>query len=237
VNAVEPCAEVPGYEGLCDAAAAAGIACRGGFHPLPADGVPALPDGSPVRTLVLLGFTAGQQWAWFERSTEYQDEEPHPLDRWSGRIIGELARRFGAADLYPAPGPPWWPFQRWAQRAQALHTSPLGILIDPEFGLWHAYRGALAFAVAIAVPALRVWPDPCASCVSKPCLHTCPVGAVTPGQFDRAACARHVASAQGERCRSNGCLARVSCPIGAHHRYGAAQATFHMKSLHFSEGK
>jgi len=228
---MKPAAACPSYEELSAAALSLGLACRGGFHPLPEDGVPAWRDGSPPGTLVLLGFTGGQQWPTFATSAEYSDGRPQPLDRWSRRIIGDLGVRFGADALYPAPGPPWWPFQRWAQRAEALQVSPLGILIHPEYGLWHAYRGALVFTAHLAVPAPQPRPHPCESCAAKPCLRSCPAGAVTAERFAYAACVAHIASPAGARCMSGGCLARLSCPVGARHSYGATQAAFHMQSL------
>jgi hypothetical protein len=36
-----------------------GLACRGAFHPVPEDRVPALADGSPALTIILLGWTGG----------------------------------------------------------------------------------------------------------------------------------------------------------------------------------
>jgi hypothetical protein len=218
------------YAQLSLAAESLGMACRGGFHPVAEDGVPDTSGGRAAGTLVLLGFTGARQWPAFARSAEYCDGEPHPLDRWSRRVIGGLARRFGADDLYAATGPPWWPFQRWARRAEALHVSPLRILIHPEFGLWHAYRGALVFAAHFAVPELRPWPHPCERCEDKPCLSRCPVGAIAWGKFDRGECAAHVQSPAGGDCRGSGCLARRSCPVGAAHRYGAGQAAFHMEA-------
>jgi len=217
------------YERLAAQAEAAGMACRGGFHPTPEDGVPPT-DAGPARTLVLLGFTGARQWPVFTSSPEYRDGEPHPLDRWSRRIVGALAQRFDARDLYPNTGPPWWPFQRWARRAEALHVSPLGILIHPQYGLWHAYRGALAFAEPLAVPQPRPWSNPCESCATKPCLTRCPVAAIKPLSFDRTVCHAHAGSPAGTECRSSGCLARRSCPVGALHHYGASQAEFHMNA-------
>ena len=63
-----------------------------------------------------------------------------------------LAPGFGATALFPFGGPPWLPFQRWAMKADCVTASPLGILIHPDFGLWHAYRGALAFAEQLDLP-------------------------------------------------------------------------------------
>jgi hypothetical protein len=218
------------YDKLSATAATLGIACRGGFVRQPGEGLPEVDAGRPSRTLVLLGFTGAMQWPVFAASAEFTDGQPHPLDRWSVRVIGQLGTLFGARPLYPFGGPPWWPFQRWAQRAEALHSSPLGILMHPRFGLWHAYRGALLFAEVFALPARISWPSPCESCVTKPCIASCPAGAVTAGGFDRAACAAHVASPQGRACRS-GCLSRGSCPVAVPHRYGTEQATFHMRAL------
>lgn len=218
------------YARLSAAAAPLGIACRGGFVRQPGEELPEVDAGRPSRTLVLLGFTGAIQWPVFAASAEFADGQPHSLDRWSVRVIGQLGTLFGARPVYPFGGPPWWPFQQWAQRAEALHSSPLGILMHPHFGLWHAYRGALLFAEVFALPARILWPPPCESCVSKPCIASCPAGAVTPSGFDRAACAAHVESPQGVACRS-GCLSRGSCPVAVPHRYGTEQATFHMRAL------
>jgi hypothetical protein len=220
------------YDRLSAAAAALGIACRGGFVRQPGEELPEVDAGRPSRTLVLLGFTGAKQWPVFAASAEFADGQPHPLDRWSVRVIGQLGTLFGARPLYPFGGPPWWPFQQWARRAEALHSSPLGILMHPRFGLWHAYRGALLFGEVLALPPQTLWSSPCESCATKPCVASCPARAVTPSGFDHAVCAAHVASPQGVACRS-GCLSRGSCPVAVPHRYGTEQATFHMRAMFY----
>ncbi len=217
------------YDRVQAAATALGLACRGGFLVQRGEELPEV-EGRAGKTLVLLGFTGRVQWSAFAASMEFLDGQPDPLDRWSVRVMGQLATAFGARPLYPFGGPPWWPFQQWARRAETLHTSPLGILMHSRFGLWHAYRGALLFADALALPPRTSWPSPCASCAAKPCISSCPAGAVTPSGFDSVACAAHIRSPQGTACRS-GCQARGSCPVATSHRYGAQQATFHMQAL------
>lgn len=206
-----------------------GLAARGGFRLLPSDALADV-DGRPVLTLIMIGFTSAAHWATFADSPEYHDGRADALDRWSRRIIDALAGQLGGRALYPFAGPPWWPFQRWARRALALHVSPLGVLIDPKFGLWHSYRGALALRTEVALPAPAPWPNPCEHCDLKPCLHTCPVGAVRPGSYAVDACRCYVRSAE-TGCRSVGCLARRACPVGAEHAHLPTQAGFHMRAF------
>jgi hypothetical protein len=208
-----------------------GLHLRGGFHPIADDGVPALPNARMPATLVLLGNVGSGLWPAFSRSTEAVDGAPHPLNRWTQRVIGDIARAVGAMPLFPFGGPPHLPFQRWATRAEAVAPSPLGILIHPDYGLWHAYRGALAFAERLALPPRVERPRPCDSCAARPCLTACPVNAFTERGYDVPACIGHIGAAAGEPCMAGGCLARRACPVGPAHGYGTAQARFHMAAF------
>lgn len=208
-----------------------GLAYRGGFHPDAEDDVPVLADGTAAATLLLFGFAGRRHWSGFDASPERGDGAADPLDRWSRRNIDAMSDRFGARSLYPADGPPWWPFQRWAQRAEPVYPSPLGILIHPDYGLWHAYRGALLFPTVLALPAPDVRRSPCDTCAERPCLSTCPIGALTPQRYEHARCRAHVASSSGSECLDRGCLARRACPIGADHRYEDAESRFHMAAF------
>ena len=223
------------YAQLCAQAATVGLACRGGFHPEDGDALPEV-SGHPARTVVLLGFTGREQWPVFAASPESGDGAPHALDRWSRRVVGELASRFSAGAVYPFTGPPWWPFQRWAHRAERLYASPLGVLMHAEYGQWHAYRGALLLPYAVELPALQVWPNPCASCDEQPCVAACPAGALAGGRYAPEVCRDHVSSEHGSACRTQGCLARYACPVAATHRYTAAQATFHLGAFIAARG-
>ena len=115
-----------------------GLILRGAFHPAAADRVPALADGRPAGTLVLLGNVGGSLWARFSAAPEFADGDPDPLNRWSERVIGALAEAFHAQALFPFGGPPYRPFIAWAKRAEPVSESALGMLIHPEHGLWHA---------------------------------------------------------------------------------------------------
>jgi hypothetical protein len=208
-----------------------GLALRGGFHPAREDAVPALPGGRVCRTVLLIGNLGGAIWPSFSRSPEYSDGAAHPLDRWTRRIVGAVAGRFAAFALFPFGGPPWLSFQRWAVKGEGLSVSPLGILIHPEFGLWHAYRGALAFAEHLDLPRLKGHASPCDSCAERPCLSACPVGAFQPAGYEVMSCREHVGSPRGGSCRDHGCIARLACPVGREHAYPIRQMAFHMTAF------
>ncbi len=208
-----------------------GLRARGGFRPNPDDGVPVLPDGVPAAAVVLAGNAGPGMWQAFSQSPEAADGTPDPLDRWSLRMLSELAHQLGGHALFPFGGPPYLPFQRWALRAEPVHASPLGVLIHPFHGLWHAYRGALAFAEPLDLPPREDSPSPCASCPDKPCLSACPVTAFSADGYDVPACVRHSTEPDGQDCLDSGCRARRACPVGQEAVYLPAQAGFHMAAF------
>jgi hypothetical protein len=203
-----------------------GLVSRGGFYPRSSDAVPPLPDGRTAATVVLVGNVGHAMWQVFRRAL-VDSAEPHPLNTWTRRVLTPVAGEWGAHVLFPFEGPPYLPFLRWAQRAESVTPSPIGPLIHPDYGLWHAYRGALVFAESMELPPLVRRPSPCESCAGRPCLSACPVDALAPGQFDVDRCRDHIASEAGSDCLQGGCLARRACPVGAKFRYPAEQAHFH----------
>lgn len=219
------------YAAVDAACRAEGLIARGGFHPAPADGVPALPDGRAARRVIVVGNAGSAMWRACARAPEFADGRPDPLNRWSARVLNGLAARWGAAALFPFGGPPHHPFAAWAKRADAVAESPLGILIHPDYGLWHAYRGALAFAGEVALPPRDPRPRPCDTCADRPCLSACPVGAFTERGYDVPACVKHISSPGGLDCMDLGCRARRACPVGRGHAYQGAQARFHMAAF------
>ncbi|MBS1269850.1 MAG: hypothetical protein MAG794_00802 [Gammaproteobacteria bacterium] len=182
------------------------------------------------RTMILIGNAGSSFWAAFRQSGEYRDGLPDPLDRWSERVIGELGRCLHARPVLPFKGPPYYPFQRWARRAEGVSPSPLRILIHPEYGLWHAYRGALIVNRRLeGLPQKSDSASPCLSCAEQPCLHTCPVDAFGSDGFNVESCTTHLSGANS--CRDQGCLARSACPAGKPFRYVREQHRFHLQAF------
>lgn len=209
---------------------AEGLLLRGGFHPVAADAVPPLPGGQPAGSVVIVGQAGAGMWARLQSAPERHGRDP--IDRWTTRVLGGIAAACGATALFPFGGPPHHPFQRWARRADPeLAVSPIGLLVHPDHGLWHALRGALLFAESLPLPEPGTRPSPCASCAGRPCLTTCPVGAFTPAGYDVRGCRTLLGTLSGQACMTTGCLARNACPVGRAHRYPAAEIQHHMRAF------
>ncbi|MDA0238760.1 MAG: hypothetical protein O3A84_01880, partial [Proteobacteria bacterium] len=147
-----------------------GFVTRGGFHPGAADNVPV-----QGQTVIMIGNVGPAMWDRFQASANATPGEPDPLDKWTKAVLGDVAMEINATPLFPFDGPPHLPFQRWAQRADDVYSSPIGPLIHPEYGLWHAYRGAFVFSGRIDLTARQATDrSPCEDCADKPCLTTCP---------------------------------------------------------------
>jgi epoxyqueuosine reductase QueG len=116
-------------------------------------------------------------------------------------------------------------------RAEGLRPSPLGVLMHPQYGLWHAYRGALLFDAELSFPKTGTPVHLCDSCDGKPCLKACPVGAYSEAGFAYEDCLAHVRGPKGSACRSGGCLDRNACPYGTAYRYPAEAQAFHMTAF------
>jgi hypothetical protein len=212
-------------------ASAGGLVIRGAFLPETKDRVPMFADGSPVLAVVLLGWTGSVQWPVFAASPEANDGLLDPLNRWSKRVIDRIAEEFGATAFYPFDGPPWLDFQRWALRAEPIHRSPLGLLIHPEWGLWHSYRGAIGLRERLDLPQRESVASPCESCCDRPCLSACPVSAFTVDHpYDYVACRTYLSDGTAD-CLTHACAARRACPVAPHMRYVEPQAAFHIRAF------
>lgn len=213
---------------ISEAVAHAGLMCHGGFYPRPEDAVP-----GAAGTVVLVGNAGPDMWRAFtaEVPAEERRTRPDPLDTWIRRTLTAVAGSLGATPLFPFDGPPYLPFSRWARRTGTVYTSPIGPLIHPEFGLWHAYRGALVFADPLPLPPVDQGPSPCDRCEGRPCLQTCPVQALRDGEYDVDACVDHLGTPAGIDCMMLSCRARRACPVGRRYQYEPDQSILHMRGF------
>jgi hypothetical protein len=218
-------------DGLAAALGPHGLILRGGFNFTAEERAPPGPSGQPARAALLVGQAGRAAWKHFQRwrqaRTSVLDD---PLDSWSREVIGTVAQAFGARAVSPSDRP-YLPFQQWAMRAEGLRPSPLGILMHPRYGLWHAYRGALLSDAEIAVEPPRAVIHLCDACDAKPCLNACPVEAYSADGFAYDTCLGHLRGPLGSPCRGSGCLDRNACPYGREYCYGADQQAFHMAAF------
>ena len=224
-----------------------GLQPRGWLSP-DARSAPQLRNGVAAKSICLVGHGGGGFWPEFRAWHDMHPGIADPLDAWSKAVIEPVAALLGGEAVFPSEIP-WHPFQQWAMTAEGLKPSPLGLLIHPEYGLWHGYRGAILFAEArieaiagalvetpggnlIASETGVAGVHPCDVCHDKPCLSACPVDAFTVAGFAVAECRSFVKTPAGrDGCMDTGCLARDACPVGRKYRYGADQIRFHMAAF------
>lgn len=202
-----------------------GLAVRGVLHPQPDE---CLPENT--KTLILLGPDEPAFWPIFSSSAEFQDDQMDPMDRWSKRICNILASDWSGTALFPSDGPPYPPFPSWATQSEHAWSSPVGLLVHHQAGLFISYRCAIAL-YALVEPTTAP-EQPCSACNTTPCKTACPVSAIAPGQdYNVATCKAHMRSFEGETCRTHGCLVRRACPVSENFSRLEAQSAFHMAAF------
>lgn len=209
------------FEALEHGAAEAGLLIMGALHS---------GDGD-AGTVVLLGTGPGF-WPVFSQSPEYEDGRPDPVDRWSKRVVGALAKGAEGNCQFPSDGPPYPPFIAWALGTGRAFQSPTGMLVHDTVGLMISYRGAILFEDRLALPH-AVGASPCDSCRDRPCVTACPVGALSDtAAYDVPACHAFLDSRAGQDCMARGCAARRACPVSAGAGRDPTQSALHMKAFH-----
>lgn len=208
-------------EWLADALAPHHLEILGGFAI--AEGDPGLPKGR--RTLVMLGPREPGFWPHLTQQAEWGG--PDPVDRWSRRVIGQLACDLGAKALFPFGPEPFHPFYQWALRTGRCWESPVRLLVHDSQGLMVSFRGALALREVVAMPQGT---KPCDGC-ARPCLTACPAGTVGVAGYDVPAC-KDWLDTKGADCVESGCLVRRACPVSHCYARMPEQSAYHMRQFH-----
>lgn len=186
-------------------------------------------DGLEDGTIALLGPSEPGFWDRIRVAPEFTDCVAHPMDRWSRRVITTLAARVDGLPLFPF-GAPLRPFMTWALRSGRAWSSPVGLLVHETAGLLVSYRGAVWLPEEMhESPSVN---RPCGTCDGMPCLTACPIGALSTGSYDVAACHDHLDEEGGKDCLTSGCRVRLSCPISQQYPRDARQSAFHMAAFH-----
>ena len=209
---------------LADRLAEERLEVLGGFAV--AEGEAGFPPGT--RTLLMLGPKEPGFWPHLTSQPEW-DGAPHPVDRWSRRVIGRIACDLRAKALFPFGWPPYHPFYPWALRTGRVWDSPVRLLVHAGQGLLVSFRGALALKEAVDLP-LRA-EKPCEACAA-PCLTRCPAGAITAAGYDVPVCHAFLDRPEGAECLTGGCLVRRACPVSQTYARLPEQSAYHMGQFH-----
>ena len=179
--------------------------------------------------ITLIGPDEPTFWAIFATSAEHDDGLPDPLDRWSRRVLTDVANTLGAEPLFPFGGPPYAPFFTWAKASGRFWASPINFLVHDEAGLFVSFRGALALRDHIDLPPPPA--NPCDSCTAQPCRTACPIGALVPSGYDTARCRAYLGTEGGADSLQNGCSVRRSCPVSVRFGRLPEQSAYHMQQF------
>lgn len=199
-----------------------------------------------ARSMCLVGSGGQALWGAFQRFLlEHPDwlDRADPLDDYTTHSMTHLLQELGPP--HPTELSPlsqggrcevFYPFTRGAvldfvelaSLAGWGRSGPLGLAVHPVFGPWYGLRAAFVFDFACPEEALaRPIGSICDGC-EAPCVHACPVRAVTRAGWDTSLCFawRRSEADCKERCHS-----RLACPIGTEHQYTKAQLAFHMRHI------
>lgn len=203
----------------------------------PSSGTPATASPSP-RSIIVIGNGGGDFWrafsAFADRNPEWRDRA-NPLDDFTREIIERevvpVVREAGSRCVWVYPfmhAGPTLNFIELAKLAGLGGPSIIGVVLNPVYGPWIAFRAALIVDVDLDLPGEAVGFDPCPGCMSRSCIAACPGAAVSfPAGWDIPKCLTHRVEVEAD-CAPR-CHARVRCVIGPEHRYPDAELEYHQR--------
>lgn len=179
------------------------------------------------RQLILIGHAGKTLWDAVKasgiRSANPIDEfSVRTVEKWFSTYFSDTAHEV----IYPGDIPVG--LQAIGKIAGWHHASPLMIGIQKEWGTWYAYRVVLLADSDLAPSQPVHSASPCAHCADQVCIASCPGGALNDGAFALQKCLGY-RQEPSSRCQAT-CIARVSCPVGAAHRYDDEQL-YHTYSI------
>ncbi len=188
-----------------------------------------LPD---ART-ALVGASGGRAlWTALRGAPEF-DAGSDPVDTYTARVVGALARDLSGAGhpsraLYPLErrGGAWADFVALGREAGLGVSSRLGLLLHPIYGPWLSIRAVLLTGLDCPLGAPLSGFDPCEGCAA-PCAEACPGDAVGPEGISASVC---YATQRTEPACALRCSARRACMVGREHAYAKEAEAHHMGS-------
>lgn len=167
------------------------------------------------RQLVLIGHGGKTLWASLQASGVVSE---NPIDDFSVQTVERWLAGQGVGHhevIYP--GAQAVGLQTLGKLAGWHHPSPFMVGISEDWGTWYAYRVVVLADSDLEPTRPQQSRSPCEQCQAKSCITSCPGGALAGGVFSLDKCVDYRKQPLSS-CRTS-CLARISCPVGAAHRY------------------
>jgi hypothetical protein len=189
-----------------------------------------------ARSVILIGNGGRDFWTSF---MAFAAQHPgwlarqHPLDDFTREIIeSSLLPAVCGGDIEAKPIYPFLStsptvnFMLLGRLAGLAGPSLIGVVVNPVYGPWLAFRAALLVNCDIDQPGNALNFDPCPSCTTRSCIAACPPGAVAyPAGWDIPRCVRYRVEAEAD-CAPR-CHARAGCVLGPEHRYDDDELAYH----------
>ena len=190
-----------------------------------------------ARSIILLANGGGDFWRAYKTHMAAHPgwaERADPLDDFTRTVVEDLIAP-AAGDctaVYPfIAGGATLNFMELGKLAGMAGPSVLGVVVNPVYGPWIAFRAALLVAHEIDEAGAATGFDPCPTCVPRSCISACPAGAVThPAGWNIPGCLTYRVEQQAV-CAPR-CHARAACVIGPEYRYPDDELEYHqMRAL------
>jgi hypothetical protein len=187
-----------------------------------------------AQSIILLANGGGAFWRAFNAHAAANpgwNNRADPLDDFTRTTVeSRIVPIVGDCTVvYPfMAGGPTLNFMQLGKLAALAGPSLLGVVVNPIYGPWMAFRAALLVADTIDAPGSALGYDPCPTCVPRSCISACPSGAITPaGGWDIPGCLTY--RVENELDCAIRCHARVGCVLGPEHRYPDDELAYHQK--------
>jgi len=192
------------------------------------------------RSIVILGNGGGDFWHAFKTHAAENPgwlERDNPLDDFTRDVVEEEVvmpiRNTGVqcSTVFPFGNGPTLNFMQLATLAGLAGPSIIGVVVNPAYGPWIAFRAALLLDCEIDRPGNALGFDPCPTCRSRSCISACPTTAVSfQSGWDIPKCLAHRIEAYPD-C-TQGCHARMACVLSPGERYPDDELAYHqMRAL------